>query len=518
MQLIADRYEWESPGQVDGHLLGPAHDTLSGTTVSVLEVSAPEGAAESAREVDRLRRYARVHHPHLAEVRTVAPDAGLVRVVCEPLEGALLDVTVHSAQLTVRTVQELAGRVLDALAAVHRAGLTHGAVRAETLLLSRPRGTATGLDVTLLPVPVLPRRPAAGRQEPGGVPGGRRSDVTPADDVRAAATVLLALLRRVPRSGMEEAVLATSLAQALTRAGGVDAPAVEDTAVEDTAVEDTAVEDTAVEDTAVEDTAPTTEHGGPPAPPVRASADAPVAGLGRGPLPGVRPTVRRPDPEVPGSRLRHHRLTVAAVAAAAVGLGGLVVLTVVDEDRPTSAAPAAGTSTGRVPTTETTTPVPSPVEEPSPPLPQTVTGLVEDLTARPDAAGPAGPLLRDGLQGLVSGDEVVRQRSALQVLAIVVTGEALDPAYATATRLALVRAITDPAPEAPAPAGAPSCLEVQRGTPPPVVQAYARQILDQLPAWRSDGFPSDEAGRLEELVDPVATGQMTLGLRPCPAG
>ncbi len=150
---------------------------------------------------------------------------------------------------------------------------------------------------------------------------------------------------------MEEAVLATSLAQALTRAGGADAPAVEQTAVEQTAVGDTAVGDTAVEDTAVEGAAPATEHGGPLAPPVSASADAPVAGLGRGPLPGVRPTVRRPDPEVPGSRLRHHRLTVAAVAAAAVGLGGLVVLTVVDEDRPTSAAPAAGTSTGRVPTT-----------------------------------------------------------------------------------------------------------------------------------------------------------------------
>ena len=513
MQLIADRYEWEPPGQGDGHVLGPARDTLSGTTVSVLEVSAPEGAVESAREVDRLRRYARVHHPHLAEVRTVALDAGLLRVVCEPLEGELLDVAVCPAQLTVRTVQELAGRVLDALAAVHRAGLTHGAVSAGTLLLSRPRGTATGPDVTLLPVPVLPGRPAAGRHALGGVPGGRRSDVTPADDVRAAATVLLALLHRVPRSGMEEAVLATSLAQALTRAGGADAPAVEQTAVGDTAVEDTAVEDTAVEGAA-----PATEHGGPPAPPVRASADAPVAGLGRGPLPGVRPTVRRPDPEVTGSRLRRHRLTVAAVAAAAVGLGGLVVLTVVDEDRPTSAAPAAGTSIGRVPTTQATSPLPSPVGEPSPSLPRTVTGLIEDLTARPDAAGPAGPLLRDGLQGLVSGDEVVRQRSALQVLSIVVTGEALDPAYATATRLALVRAITDPALEAPAPAGAPSCLEVQQGTPPPVVQGFARQILDQLPAWRSDGFPSDEAGRLEELIDPVATGQMTLGLRPCPAG
>jgi hypothetical protein len=203
-----------------------------------------------------------------------------------------------------------------------------------------------------------------------------------------------------------------------------------------------------------------------------------------------------------------------ATAAAALTVSSLVALAAADDDRPTSAAPTAAATTSSAVPTPASPSVPSPVEEPAPP--QTVAGLIEDLTARPDAAGPAGPLLRDGLQGLVSGDEGVRQRSALQVLSLVISDEALDPEYATASRLALFRTMTGRAPAPSAPAGAPSCLEVQQKTPPPVVQGYARQVLDQLPAWQADGFPADDTARLEELITPVAAGQSTLGLTACP--
>ena len=200
-----------------------------------------------------------------------------------------------------------------------------------------------------------------------------------------------------------------------------------------------------------------------------------------------------------------------ATAAAALAVSSVVALAAADDDRPTSAAPTgSATSTTAFPS------VPSPVEEAAPAPPQTVDGLIADLTARPDAAGPAGPLLRDGLQGLLSGDEGVRQWSALQVLSIVISGEALDPRYATASRLALFRTMTGLIPEPSVPAGTASCLEVQQGTPPPVVQGYARQIVDRLPAWQADGFPADETARLRELITPVAAGQSTLGLSPCP--
>jgi hypothetical protein len=198
-----------------------------------------------------------------------------------------------------------------------------------------------------------------------------------------------------------------------------------------------------------------------------------------------------------------------ATAAAVLGVSSVVALATADGDRSTSAAPTAATTSSAA-----STPAPSPVEEPPPP--ETVAGLIADLTARPEAAGPAGPLLRDGLRGLVSEDEGVRQLSAVQVLSVVISGEALDPRYATASRLALFRTMTGQAPAPAAPAGPPSCLEVRQGTPPPVVQGYARQIVDRLPAWQADGFPAAESARLQELITPVVAGQSTLDLRPCP--
>ena len=197
-----------------------------------------------------------------------------------------------------------------------------------------------------------------------------------------------------------------------------------------------------------------------------------------------------------------------ATAAAALGVSSVVALVTADDDRPTVAAP----TTSSAPSTPAS--VPSPVEEPAPP--ETVDGLIEDLTARPEAAGPAGPLLRDGLQGLVSEDEGVRQLSAVQVLSVVISGESLDPRYATASRLALFRTMTGEAPAPAPPDGPPSCLETRPGTPPPVVQGYARQIVDRLPAWQADGFPADESARLQELITPVVAGRATLDLRPCP--
>ena len=203
-----------------------------------------------------------------------------------------------------------------------------------------------------------------------------------------------------------------------------------------------------------------------------------------------------------------------ATAAAALGVSSVVALATADGDRPTSAAPTAAATTSHSPSTSP--PAPPPAEESAAAPPETIPGLIADLTARPDAAGPAGLLLRDGLQGLVSGDEGVRQVSALQVLSVVISGEALDPRYATATRLALFRAMTGRAPAPSAPDGLPSCLEVRQGTPPAVVQGYARQIVDELPAWQADGFPADETARLRELIAPVVAGQATLDLGPCP--
>lgn len=218
MDLIADRYEWPPVARHSGDVLHPARDTLSGGTVSVLQVRAPDGVVQSAREAERLRRYATVRHPHLAEVRTIEERGRLIRVVCEPLQG---DPTSDDrVQLAVRSVQRLAAGVLEALAALHRAGVTHGAVNARTLLLSHRTGPTAEPDITLLPLPLPPDRPIPVFASPVLGPAGPGADPSPADDVRATATALLALLRRTPRIGMEESVLAASLERELERAGG----------------------------------------------------------------------------------------------------------------------------------------------------------------------------------------------------------------------------------------------------------------------------------------------------------
>ena len=203
-----------------------------------------------------------------------------------------------------------------------------------------------------------------------------------------------------------------------------------------------------------------------------------------------------------------------ATAAAALAVSALVALATADDGRPPSASPSAAATSSSAASTQASPP--SPVEESAPAPPQTVDGLIADLTARPEAAGPAGPLLRDGLQGLVSGDEAVRQRAAQQVLPIVISGEALDPRYATASRVALFRTMTGLTPAPSAPTGSPTCLEVRQGTPPEVVLAYVREVLDRLPAWQADGFPADESARLQAAITPVAAGQTTVELRPCP--
>ncbi|SFU08040.1 hypothetical protein SAMN05660657_05474 [Geodermatophilus amargosae] len=131
-------------------------------------------------------------------------------------------------------------------------------------------------------------------------------------------------------------------------------------------------------------------------------------------------------------------------------------------------------------------------------------------------AGPAGPLLLDGLQDLQSADQAVQQRAALQVLDLLLGGQGLDPRYAAASRLALFRTLTGLTP-APAAEG-PSCLERAEGPPSLLEQGYARQVLERLASWQAEGFPAEESARLREMVGPVAVGEAHLVFVPCPTG
>jgi hypothetical protein len=217
VKLIAGRYDQDPASLPEGGpVLNPARDTQSGGLASILRVPAPVDAAAAARELDRLRRFAQIRHPHLAELVAVDPEEGMLCVVCEPLEGRL-PIDQQRTPLTVRSVQRIATDLLDALRTLHRAGVVHGAVGERSLLLSRRAG-ATDPHVVLLPVPLLP--------DPGDVPASTSAPAppqppanpSPAEDITAAAALLLTVLHRVPKVGMEEAVLSASLARFLERA------------------------------------------------------------------------------------------------------------------------------------------------------------------------------------------------------------------------------------------------------------------------------------------------------------
>jgi hypothetical protein len=142
--------------------------------------------------------------------------------------------------------------------------------------------------------------------------------------------------------------------------------------------------------------------------------------------------------------------------------------------------------------------------------------MVGALAADPTAAGPAGPQLLDSLRGLQSTDDAVRQRAAFGLGAVLLDGTGLDPAYATAARVALARSLVGPGAPSAGPAGSATCLRITGGSPSPVVQEYARQVLDRVPAWQDGGFPADQAQRLRTLLGPVSAGSATLAVTSCP--
>jgi hypothetical protein len=485
VKLIADRYDQDPAALPDSVLvLNPARDIRSGGLVSILRVPAPVDAAAAARELNRLQRFAHVRHPHLAELVAVDPDSDMLCVVCEPLEGRL-PTDRQCTPLTVRSVQRIATDLLDALRALHQGGVVHGAVGERSLLVSRRAG-ATDPDVLLLPVPLLPDPGKAPASTSPPVPPQPPANPSPEEDIAAAAALLLAVLHRVPKVGMEEAVLSARLARFLEGASAGGLPDGDSGSAE-------------------------RDHGTTEGPVTRRRHGA--GGRHRrarrhGQLTrGSRPHARNPAGGMPRHRWRLTGLAAAIVTAVAVAT--LVVLTVEDDEGTRSASTAATPTAGALSSTS------SAPRSPSAP-PETIPGLMADLTARPDVAGPAGPLLLNGLQGLRSSDEAVRQRAALQVLELLIGGQGLDPRYATASRLAVFRTLTGLAP-APQP-GESSCLALVEGLPPPVEQEYSRQILDRLPSWQTEGFPAEESARLRELVTPVAVGQAHLVLRPCPTG
>ncbi|HXW04116.1 MAG TPA: protein kinase [Vicinamibacterales bacterium] len=83
-------------------------------------------------ERERFRREAHiaslVSHPHVCAVHDSGEDAGQAFVVCELLEGHLLETTLGGGALPSERVIELGIQIVDALSALHRRGIVHGSL------------------------------------------------------------------------------------------------------------------------------------------------------------------------------------------------------------------------------------------------------------------------------------------------------------------------------------------------------------------------------------------------------
>lgn len=473
VHVIGGRYA--QPAGQGGLVRNPARDTLSGGLVTVLRRAAPADPLVRSRELDRLRRYAATRRPHLAGVRAVEVCGGELVVICEPVAGHLLGDASPPAGVTVEDIRGIAVDLLDALAQLHLAGIAHGRVTGSVLLSA---GSA-GSTVTLLPLPLV---------WPSGL-----SPSSADDDRRQACALLLDLLHAVPTAESRDEVVARDLAEALERVGGLrEEPR-----------------------TSWEREAGATTAAALPLPVPLTLSPSSLAPLGpraaageaaAGPLPPA--PVDRPEGRTRRRRRRGARGVVVAVVALVVAAVLIAAL---------AAAGQQGGRPGDVPSVVTDSPssAASPGSAPPSPwdLPTTLPGLVDTLTAHPDAAGPSGAALLDALRGLRSGDGAVARRAATELMSLVLDDDRLDSRYAAASLAALATGSIPSAPGAPA-----ACVGVVPAPPDPTVQQYAQQVLGRLPKWQGEGLPTAQAERLRELASPVAAAEGAPALTPCTSG
>ncbi len=161
-----------------------ARDTRSGRTVLLRPV--PESFVADRRTRDRfletMRSAAALSHPNIAAVFEVGEDSGCVFVASEFVQGDTLAALLDGRPLSVRRSLEIGIEVADALAAGHAAGIAHGAVSTDGIVVSRT-GHAKLIDFGLSPW-TDPRRGTAGNGT--------------GDDLRALGRVIFEMLTGTP--------------------------------------------------------------------------------------------------------------------------------------------------------------------------------------------------------------------------------------------------------------------------------------------------------------------------------
>jgi len=127
-----------------------ARDTRVGRTVAVTVVS-DQIASNAVRREELLahaRAAAAVSHPNIVTLYEVAEDDGRLYLVHEFVQGPTLRTIIAGRPLNPRRAVDLAGQIAEALADAHAADLLHGAITADTIIVT-PKGHAKITDFGL---------------------------------------------------------------------------------------------------------------------------------------------------------------------------------------------------------------------------------------------------------------------------------------------------------------------------------------------------------------------------------
>lgn len=120
-----------------------ARDTRLGRTVAITIV-ADAIAADADRHDQFLtdaRRLAALSHPNIAAIYEVGEEQGAMFLATEFVPGQPLGAMIASHPLNPRRAIDFATQMADALAEAHSAGISHGAIRADAVVIT-PKGNA----------------------------------------------------------------------------------------------------------------------------------------------------------------------------------------------------------------------------------------------------------------------------------------------------------------------------------------------------------------------------------------
>lgn len=200
-----------------------ARDTRVGRTVAITVVSDQIAANPERREqfLRDARAAAAVSHPNIVTLYDVGEDDGRLYLVYEFVQGQTLKTIIGGRPLNPRRAVDVAGQIAEALADAHAADLVHGAITADTIVVS-PKGHAKITDFGL----------AAWSTEGAGRAGG---DADYRADLFSLGVILFEMLTGnapAPGAGVPSAInrslpreIDPIVAKALGKSGGYEAAA-----------------------------------------------------------------------------------------------------------------------------------------------------------------------------------------------------------------------------------------------------------------------------------------------------